>query len=442
MRTYETLEYDKAEALLKSFLEQTANLGDYQARLALGDNYLEWGSEQPAKYEEAAAAYRKAMRDQKRATDEPVMRILRYYARTGNVEQTEKLVRGFEAKKRPRIDPQIYAEAAGTLIDGERIDLARRALGRAYDVNSGLPETSYQYSRLFRWTADENNEERALNMTLDSYAARQKVTARQRRQAILARNALGELNYRRNEPVKAQGHYTLAIEALERELNQKTLKPTEDLARVYANSADVHYYYDRDLAGALRLYEKARERGLSSEDLLYKIGYIHYDRDETQLAVVEFHRVAQAKRDNPSALYALANTLYLRGDYLAAQGYYNVLIRQLESRRQRIPVLQPQDNAQHRDLLDLTMRTFNNLGVAEKKISEDSRAARRESRAVFYLQRSIEFHDQLTRSPDSLTRTEARNLAFINSRAILYPQPGTELQIYREIPKDLENTRF
>jgi hypothetical protein len=80
--------------------------------------------------------------------------------------------------------------------------------------------------------------------------------------------------------------------------------------------------------------------------------------------------------------------------------------------------------------------------VTEKRISEDSRASGREARANFYLQRSIEFFDALTRATNNQVRSEARNLGFINSRTIMYPQAGMELEIYREIPKDLDNARF
>ena len=88
------------------------------------------------------------------------------------------------------------------------------------------------------------------------------------------------------------------------------------------------------------------------------------------------------------------------------------------------------------------MRTYNNLGANEKKLSQDSRNPNRESRALFYLSRSIEFHDQMMRSPDTLVRSEARNLGFLNSRAIMYPQARIELEIYREIPLDLDSYRM
>jgi tetratricopeptide (TPR) repeat protein len=442
MRTYETAEYPQAEALLKKYLADTANLGDYQALLALGDNYLEWASLEERRYDEAASTYRRAIKEQNPVNDEPILRMLRYYARTGKVEDVETIVLGFESKKKPAIDAQIYAEAAGLLIDARKYDLAHKALGRAYDTDPKVPETAFQYSRLFRWQDDAANEERALLMAIDQLTARKKLTTRQVRQEILARNALGELYNRKGEPLKAQARYDEAIKSLESALASRRVKPAPDLGRVYANSADVHYYNDRDLDAALKLYEKARGLGLADDDVAYKVGYIQYEKKEYARALDELHRVVQHKPDNPAALYSLANTLYLRGDYLAAQGYYNILIRQLEARRARIALLQPRENAQHRDLLELTMRTFNNLGVTEKKVSQDSRTGGRENRANFYLQRSIEFYDQLTRNPDSLVRTESRNLGFINSRTLMYPRAGTELEIYRELPKDLETTRL
>ncbi len=445
MRTHETLEYREAETLLKGYLAQTGRQGDYHALIALGDNYIEWAAEQPEKYHEAARAYGKAMAEQKPPTDEPIFRMLRTYARTGNLGQVEKLVQGFEQKKRVRIDAAVYAEAAGALIDGGRYDLARQALGRAYDADKKIAEIYYQFGRLFRWTDDAGSERRALEEAIGSYDAAEaagRPTVRQRKLALLSRNALGELHARLGEPVKAQAVYTEAIERLERQLAEKRLKPAPEFGRLYANSGDVHYYHDGDFGRALSLYEKARSMGLDDEGLGYKIGAIHYEGGNLERALRELHRVAQKRRDNPSALYALANTLYLRGDYFAAQGYYNQLLKQIEARRQRLEPRSAQGDATVRDLVELSMRTYNNLGVNEKKLSQDTRNPNRESRALFYLSRSIEFYDQMTRSPETLERSLARNLGFYNSRAIMYPQAGIELEIYREIPRDLDSQRM
>ncbi len=446
MRIHETFQYAEAETLLKGYLARTGNQGDYSALIALGDNYIEWGSEQSSKYGDAAKAYGKAMASQRRPTDEPVFRMLRYYARTGDTQQVRRLVLGFEQKRRTRVDAAAYAEAAGALIDASIYDLARQALARAYDTSRDTAEVYYQYGRFFRWAADVAGEERSLDEAIAKFDAaetlRRRLPPRQAKLALLARNALGELHYRSGEPLKAQEVYTAAIERLERQVADKRLKPAPELGRIYANSGDVHYYYDRDLTRALALYEKARAMGAAGEEIGYKIGYIHYDREDLGPALAELHRVVQVRRDNPSALYALANTLYLRGDYFAAQGYYNQLLKQLESRRQRQPPGSPQEDSALQRLMEITMRTYNNLGVNEKKLSMDSRNPNRESRALFYLSRSIEFHDQMMRDPNTLARSEARNLGFLNSRAIMYPRAGIELEIYREIPVDLESYRM
>ena len=53
-----------------------------------------------------------------------------------------------------------------------------------------------------------------------------------------------------------------------------------------------------------------------------------------------------------------------------------------------------------------------------------------------------EFFDRLTRDRDTLVRTESKNLSFLNTRAIIYPEPGFEVEIYNEIPRDLSEIEF
>ena len=209
-----------------------------------------------------------------------------------------------------------------------------------------------------------------------------------------------------------------------------------------AGRGDIHYYVSGDLERALDLYQKARSAGYTGTDLDYKVGYIHYRGEDHQDALLAFHGVTENLRDNVSALYALANTLYLRGDYFAAQGFYSHLVEKLEDRRGRIPFLRPEENPEHLDLLDMTMRTYNNLGVTMKRLSENVRDPDKESQALVYLTRSLEYFDRVSRNPENLTRGEARNLAYLNSRGIIYPQSDFVLQIYREIPKNLETLRF
>ena len=75
-----------------------------------------------------------------------------------------------------------------------------------------------------------------------------------------------------------------------------------------------------------------------------------------------------------------------------------------------------------------------------KHLSEQPRNPRRESEALSDLTRSQEYYDLLERSvnePGATAREKlTKNLAYLNQRAILYPVPGYDLYIYKDLPVD------
>ena len=88
------------------------------------------------------------------------------------------------------------------------------------------------------------------------------------------------------------------------------------------------------------------------------------------------------------------------------------------------------------------MRTYNNLGVTVKRLSESPRNPEKEAQALVYFTKSSEVFDVLNREPDTLTRGDTKNLGFLNTRAVLYPQVDFSIQIYNRIPLDSTTSRF
>jgi hypothetical protein len=141
-------------------------------------------------------------------------------------------------------------------------------------------------------------------------------------------------------------------------------------------------------------------------------------------------------------LYALANSLYLRGYYSSAQGYYLRLLNLMESREERIPFLQVYENPEHNALVEYIMKVYNNLGVTLKQLSDRSRDPDKESKALVNMTFSSERFDLLSRDPVTVERGLTKNLAYLNQGSILYPTSDFQLQIYTRLPIDLQANRF
>ena len=66
----------------------------------------------------------------------------------------------------------------------------------------------------------------------------------------------------------------------------------------------------------------------------------------------------------------------------------------------------------------------------------------KEAQALVYFTKSSEVFDVLNREPDTLVRGDTKNLGFLNTRAVLYPQVDFTIQIYKRIPLDSSTSRF
>jgi hypothetical protein len=86
----------------------------------------------------------------------------------------------------------------------------------------------------------------------------------------------------------------------------------------------------------------------------------------------------------------------------------------------------------------------NNLAVTLEALTKATGNRSYRSRALGLYTESARAWDSLTRNPDTLLRSGAgdlaspgMNLAFLNSRNALYPEPGYEPQLYIQIDKDV-----
>lgn len=442
---YATLEtgtlanYEKAERLLRPLLDQ--DMYDYEALLASGDNYLVWSDEDGSKFEEARRAY--ATLIQKYGDrDELLFRMLRYFIRTDAMDEVLKLKEYFLSARKPEIDPEAYAELGGYLVTNGMLEDVEEILLRADRLDPRVPEIHYHLARFFRETKEYTEESKALTNARAQFESLGGLSRRRLGMLIDTHIRTGEALYRGGAYLDAEQSFRKAISLYEDALARRLLTPTPEYGRMYAGLGDLFYYVSGELESADDLYDKAREHGYATPELAYRVGYIDYTGGRYEDALIELHSAEDGYFDNRNLMFATANALFRRQDYFAAQAYYEQLLSSLERERDRIPAVRLEEDPKHRALIVFIMKVYNNLGVTLQRLAERTADVGKASEALVHLTHSSEYYDTLSRNPETLERSATRNLAYLNTRALIYPGAGYEAQIYTEIPRDHADPEF
>lgn len=431
--------YEKSAELLNAYLSEEPQ--DYDALLLLGDTYLEWGQEDPSKYQDARMSYALLM-EQYGVSDLLLFRMLRYFIRTDNQPEVMKLKNYFQDRPTTDIDAEAYTELGGYLIDKERLSDVQEVLFRAKDANERLPETHYQLSRYFNRVEEYNEEEKALRNTLSLMQGISPLSSERIEMKVDTYRRLGERLYGRENYLEARANYTRGIELYEDSLSRKLLRRNAQLGKLYADLADIHYYQGGEYDQADRLYSEAERNLYDSKEMKYKQGYISYRNRDYSAALTEFRQSAGAFSNNHNLVYAKANTFFHRGSYHNAEGHYSHLLDMLKSRLEQERPLLIEERSDHRALVENLMKTSNNLGVSLYNLHRKTGQTEYYSRAMVQFADSSRYFDRLTRDPETLERTGLSNLGFLNQRNLLFPDGNYQLQIYSELPIDMETMEF
>jgi tetratricopeptide (TPR) repeat protein len=434
METEVLANYEKAERLLNNFLDE--NFREYEALLLLGDTYLAWGREDATKYEQARLAYATLM-EEYGVLNELLFRMLSYFIRTDNQEEVLRLKNRFQADPELEVDPRVYAELGGYLIDKERLEDVRDILLRAKEVEESLPEIHYQLARYFKRIEEYGEERKALNNTL-LYLDRITPLSRERlAMKIDTYRRLGERRYAEQQYLQARTAYQRGINLYENARQRKLLEKRKEFGRLYADLGDLHYYRAGEYDQALGYFLTAEENLYTSRELKYKKGFVYYRNGEYRQARVAFQGAAGTFSDNPELMYATANTWFRLGKYHSADGYYTHLLDTLKQELAEERPLRIDDEDAHRELVADLMHTSNNLGVTYYELYRKTGRSDYYSKALVQLSDSSEYFDRLTRDPETLERAGLSNLGYLNQRGILFPDTSYEQQIYPEIPLDM-----
>ncbi len=455
--------YRKADTLL-SYLVFKDNTNK-DAILARGDNFLDWADNQSFKFEMAAAGggeptiaktekgimelYESARlayaeyRNRFGESNTVRFRFLHYFIRTDNFTEAKALKDSIQANPDVKVDPLVYAELGGYLMDRNELLDVRDILNRASKANPSLPEIHYQFARYLEHMDQTEGAQAALAEAIRLMNAAKPLSMRRILMLIDSHNKLGKLYYDASRIQDAEVELEKAIRMIENPEQKALFGINPRFGEVYFNRGNI-LYDTKDFDIALELFTKAKAELYSNPDLDYKLGYINYRNSDYDAALLDFYNAEEGKSENANTLYAVGNTLFAKENYFAAQGYFEHLIEVLERTKAGITSLRPAENPVHLSILNLIMRAYNNLGITMKRLSERPRNPMRESEALAYLTRSQEYYDLLERSLYESGSTAQdklkRNLAYLNQRYILYPVPGYDLYIYDDLPLDPETT--
>ncbi len=435
--------YEKASALLKKFLSNEKNITDYDALLLYGDVNLEWGGEDKNHYETARRAYARIMENYG-VQNKILFRMMKYFIRTDDYKQVKILKLRFRADKDLKVDPAVYAELAAYQMKRNDLGDVKQILMRAKGVDPSLPEIHYQLARYFRKVGDTVEEDKALSQAMHYLKAEDHLSSKRTEELIDIYRRTGERAYARKEYIHAQEYYNQGIDLLNNSRKLSIVPPVNaDYGKMFADLGDIYYFQSGELDKALSMYETAqKEEDTNDTRLYYKIGYIYYAKNNYKEALLNFYNAAGNFSTNTNLLYATANTLYNSNDLFMAQGYYNHLLDILESRLQAEVPLQLNSRSDQRKLLQDLIAATNNLGVTLYGLYKRTGKPEDFTQALVSFTESDDYYDRLTRNQETMVRAGSINLAFLNQKKLLYPVKGYTLQLYRDIPRDMDLFNF
>ena len=452
MELYDRANYVRAEEIVRREVLDY-HINDSDGLLLLGDVFLEWADIDDSKYEAARLQY-STLVELYGATDLYMSRMMRYFIRTDNLRNVLELKNRFYASKRKKVlGADDWTELSGYMLDKlygklDRSDEYLRSsiedvldmLETAIRLAPMNPVTHYNLARYFlendNFAAAETRMETALDLFERSDVRNRRNTYRE----INAARILGELYASGGEYLKAQAAYTRGINVYERERERSGIEGDANTGRLFADMGDIDYFIVGDVDSALLNYEQAIALHNDTPSLNYRVGAINYGKQDYDKALASFIRTAESEPSDPNLLLALANTLSLRGDNYAAQGYYTDLISRLNGMRAtRQGLLYPQQDGDDNKLVDLYLKANNNLGVTLYRLARQTGNSGMNAQAIVRLSDSMRAWDALTRNPITMVRLPGSNLAAQNSKYITHATPDYEPAIYTDIARVLSN---
>ena len=452
MELYDLANYEKAETIaLREILDHHIN--DSDGLLLLGDVYLEWATEKdPTKFEEAKTRYAELIQLYGE-TDLYMSRMMRYFIRTENLLRVLELKERFMPKEKS-LNAQDWTELSGFLLDKlygplpaseeylrDKIEDVKELLVRAVKADEKNPTALYNLSRYYVNMKNNMKAKSTLEHAINAFNNLDVVKKKDVYNQIDSYRLLGEEYIREKEYLKAQEVLTQGISNYISAHELSGLKGTEKIGKLYTDMGDINYFITGDLDNALQNYKDSIETFYDTPQIRYKIGYIQYGKKNYSEALGSFMKSSELYADDPNLLLAMGNTLSLRNDNFAAQGYYDQLLEYLDTKRVQKGLLFPQVRSDEAQIVDMYLKASNNLGVTMFRLAKRTGNSNLNAKAIVHFQESMRAWDSMTRNQQSMVRLGGSNLAEQNIQYVTHPVPNFEPAIYTDIPRTLNNEK-
>jgi len=462
LNTYYLMNYDKANRLLqRELLDYTPD--DPNGLLAAGDNFMAWADSDTSRfydrYEDARFSYARLL--EKYGWQPPVVeRMMTYFIRTDNLKEVLQLRVWFEndPKRRP-LSPPSLTELAGYLLDKqlekptgvpnpyvESIESVRAMLLKAIGEDPYLPEAHYHLARYHHNLNNAYEERKTLENSIRAFDLAKQESVRRRLYRSDTHFRYANLLINNREFFPADEQLVKGIELFEDFLNRNLIPASPQLGEMYSLRGDLEYFVKSgNMEAALRNYHLAERYGYSPPEVQYRMGAAYYQREDWRNALNYLFRASSELPFNRRLLFALGNAAYNRGDYFAANGYYDRLLDMLEVQRIRLPVLLPNDGVQFLEVGERLMMARNNSGVVNEALADQTGNREYRARAMTMYAESSGAWSAITRNPETMTRMRLTdspgapsiNLGYLNANNALRPNSGYRPQIFVRIDKDV-----
>ena len=446
--------YEKAEEIVRRQVLDY-HINDADGILKLGDIFLEWGTEKdPAKLENAREQYATLIQLYK-ANDLYLSRMMRYFIRTDNLRNVIQMQKTFEPREKSLCSDD-WAELSGYLLDKYYGPLApseeylryeieglRGLLLRAVKTGPSNPIAYYNLAKYFINSGENGSVENTLQNAIECFNTVPSMKKRDIYKYIDSYRLLGEHYIETTDYLQAQEQFAEGISLYTTERDNAGFEGTPEIGKLYEDMANIKYSVSGDYDEALQNYKYFVELGNDSPSIRYRIGYIQYKNKNYAEALGSFMKSGDGNVKERNLLLAMANTLSLRGDDYAAQGYYNQLIDNLDSEIAKRGMVFPQTSVKDYDVVNTYLSAANNYGVTLYRLAKRTGNSNLNAQAIVQFQQSLRAWDALTRNQDTLVRLPGSNLAEQNIQYITHPMPEFEPAIYTDIAKNLtDNESF
>ena len=446
--------YEKAEEIVRRQVLDY-HINDADGILKLGDIFLEWGTEKdPAKLENAREQYATLIQLYK-ANDLYLSRMMRYFIRTDNLRNVIQMQKTFEPREKSLCSDD-WAELSGYLLDKYYGPLApseeylryeieglRGLLLRAVKTGPSNPIAYYNLAKYFINSGENGSVENTLQNAIECFNTVPSMKKRDIYKYIDSYRLLGEHYIETTDYLQAQEQFAEGISLYTTERDNAGFEGTPEIGKLYEDMANIKYSVSGDYDEALQNYKYSVELGNDSPSIRYRIGYIQYKNKNYTEALGSFMKSGDGNVKERNLLLAMANTLSLRGDDYAAQGYYDQLIDNLDSEIAKRGMVFPQASVKDYDVVNTYLSAANNYGVTLYRLAKRTGNSNLNAQAIVQFQQSLRAWDALTRNQDTLVRLPGSNLAEQNIQYITHPMPEFEPAIYTDIAKNLtDNESF